>query len=311
MAIPSGYQKITIPWGGSLLGNIYVWINPNGGNQTVYIQSDENTVESSRSKTLTFKTTTSGLSTTAQSVASLNVTQAAAIYTYTLTISASSYTHDAGGDMSTLSATLITYRNGKQISSGSVSPNYTFSGTHTGFTIDNDNELLSENRGTTTGSSRSCKVYATYYVNGRTVTSNTITITQEENIEYLNTISLTGSVSSGTVTTIPYTGGTVTWTARGNYKYTSGSTTTKTITSNCSWSVSGTGATQSSNKTTWSLNDGSANRSATVRAYMSDPGTGETINGYATTTQLKDNYVAAQYSSVVATYSNVKSVWDN
>ena len=315
MAIPSNYQKITIPWGSGLSGNIYVWVNPQGGNQTVYVQSDENLVESPRSKTLTFKTTVPGLSTQAQSVATLQVSQAAATYQYTLILGANNYSHDSSGDVSRLTTTLVTVRNGNEVSRDEVFSTYSFVGSSTGFELDINSanetaDVLSEDRGTTPGNSRTCQVKATYVINGKTVTSNTITITQEANIQTLDKLTIAGTASAGTVDRIPYTGGYVTWAVTAYYSYSSGSSNTGNATFLVTYSLSGSGATQNQNRTTWGLNTGSTNRTVTITASMNDPNTGSKISVSDTTTQLKDNYVGSQYSNITSVYNDVKAVWE-
>lgn len=307
MAIPSNYQKYTIAWGGGTSGNLYIWINPSGGNQTVYVTSDENMVESSRTKVVTFRTTVPGLSTSAQSVAQLTVKQNAAVYEYILTITTSKTSLAAYADNTTISATLETIRNSVSQGKVSVTPTYSFSGTHTGFSI-SGSTVSAEDRHIIVGSARSCKVYATYNVSGKTITSNTLTITQAANTKTIDGLTLTGVASSGTISTIPYTGGTVTWTTKAMESYTSGSEQTVDVSTSASYSVvveSGLGgATQNGRVTAWALNTGDTNRQAMVTVTYGGQKT------YNFTTQLKDNFISAQYTSVVGTYSDVKSVWD-
>lgn len=307
MAIPSNYQKYPIAWGGGTSGNLYIWINPSEGNQTVYVTSDENTVESSRTKVVTFRTTVPGLSTSAQSVAQLTVKQNAAVYEYILTITTSKTSLAAYEDNTTISATLETIRNSVTQSKVSVTPTYSFSGTHTGFSI-SGSTVSAKGRGIAVGPARSCKVYATYNVSGKTITSNTLIITQIANRKSIDDLIMSSEPSSGTTMTIPYTGGTITWTTEAVESFTSGSERIVDVSTHASYSVvvvSGLGgATQNGRVTTWALNTGDTNRQAKVTVTYGGQET------YSFTTQLKDNFILAQYTSVVGTYSDVKSVWD-
>ena len=307
MAIPSNYQKYPIAWGGGTSGNLYIWINPSEGNQTVYVTSDENTVESSRTKVVTFRTTVPGLSTSAQSVAQLTVKQNAAVYEYILTITTSKTSLAAYEDNTTISATLETIRNSVTQSKVSVTPTYSFSGTHTGFSI-SGSTVSAKDRGMAVGPARSCEVYATYNVSGKTITSNTLIITQIANRKSIDDLIMSSEPSSGTTMTIPYTGGTITWTTEAVESFTSGSERIVDVSTHASYSVvvvSGLGgATQNGRVTTWALNTGDTNRQAKVTVTYGGQET------YSFTTQLKDNFILAQYTSVVGTYSDVKSVWD-
>ena len=149
------------------------------------------------------------------------------------------------------------------------------------------------NRGTVVGPQRTGTITLTY----RGV-SGSITVTQEANVETLNGLLITAPNKDN----VSYTGGTITWTANGTYKYTSGSPQTKSVAASAgTWSVTGAGATQSSNTTTWAQNLSEGSRTATVKFVVSG------VTGTGTTTQLSQNLVVASYTNVVSTYSNSKA----
>lgn len=131
-----------------------------------------------------------------------------------------------------------------------------------------------------------------------------VDIYQAANVETLTKVYFNGVASSGTKDTIPYSGGTVTWSVAGVYSYTSGATQNKAISASAgTWSVSGSGATQNSNITTWAQNLTEGSRSATITFRHTATG----ISGTETTTQLSQDLVVAQYTNVVSTYSNSKA----
>lgn len=156
-------------------------------------------------------------------------------------------------------------------------------------------------RGTTVGASRGARVdltVSTYDGGHGEASYSAPTVTQEANVETLNGLLITAPNKDN----VPYTGGTITWTANGTYKYTSGSTQTKSVAASAgTWSVTGAGATQSSNTTTWAQNLSEGSRTATVKFVVSG------VTGTGTTTQLSQDLVVASYTNVVSTYSNSKA----
>ena len=164
-----------------------------------------NTTASTRSFTITV-TTASG----AKATWTLN--QAASSITYTLTLSPSVSTIAAKGGSSTISGTLRTYRNGTLISTDSVSPTCTVSGSV--FSVSSGNVVSVGSRGTTVGDARSTIVTGSY--NG---TIATVIVSQEAN-KVESSVNSGGGVTYGNVTigtitnaTIAASGGTGTATA--------------------------------------------------------------------------------------------------
>lgn len=164
-----------------------------------------NTTASTRSFTITV-TTASG----AKATWTLN--QAASSITYTLTLSPSASTIAAKGGSSTISGTLRTYRNGTLISTDSVSPTCTVSGSV--FSVSSGNVVSVDSRGTTVGDARSTIVTGSY--NGIIAT---VIVSQEANVVESSSrsggVTTWGSVTAGTISnkTIPASGGTATATA--------------------------------------------------------------------------------------------------
>ena len=164
-----------------------------------------NTTTSVRSFTITV-TTASG----AKATWTLN--QAASSITYTLTLSPSVSTIAAKGGSSTISGTLRTYRNGTLISTDSVTPTCTVSGSV--FSVSSENVVSVGSRGTTIGDARSTTVTGSY--NGTTAT---VIVSQEAN-KVESSVNSGGGVTYGNVTigtitnaTIAASGGTGTATA--------------------------------------------------------------------------------------------------
>lgn len=199
-----GYQRFSIPWDPSAAGdNLYIFMNPDMHSQVCLIGSDENTLTSIRKKTLTFKTNVLGLSSSAQAVAELNVTQEEANYTYDFSI-ASSVTGklSAGGQNTTLSASLVTFRNGVQVSTQSVNASYSIPATP-GFTL-SGSTLTAANRTTVVGGDRSVEVTGEFTTSEGIKVTDVISVTQAA-----NTATYENPVVGLDYPIIPASGGTV------------------------------------------------------------------------------------------------------
>ena len=205
-SLANNSDTITIPWGDGTEDVIMVVIDPTIGNQTVRVLSSENKDTRDRSKDLLFKTNNANGK---QSIATLHLTQAKAVYTYTLTLSPTLTNIPASGGYSDISATLVTYRNGNQVSSESVNAIYT--GTSTGFTISN-NRVTASNRGDVVGSERSITVTGKYTTEDDQLITSTVVIKQAANTVTYST----PTISSFVVSDIPAKGGTV---SSGTLKY--------------------------------------------------------------------------------------------
>ena len=116
-----GYTKISIPWEDGTNNNIYAYIKPDTSSQVVYLGSDANLNEQSRTKTLVFRTTAPGLTIGEQSQAILGVTQLEASYSYEvyiLTINPSEFTEfNASGGTVEIGTYVDIFINGKYSSS--------------------------------------------------------------------------------------------------------------------------------------------------------------------------------------------------
>lgn len=190
-----------IDWGDGSGEKITVTASSFVGNKGLQIQSPENVKVTPRSKTIVLKSKTDPTK-----VARINVTQQKAVYTYDFTLNASASMIGAEGGTTRVRGTLVTYRNGVQVSSETVVP--TLSGSADGFSISGD-VVTAVNRGTTAGLVRRITVTGTYSdtFDGQKV-SAFIIITQAENkIESYNYGAWSISISANS-TTIAYGGGT-------------------------------------------------------------------------------------------------------
>lgn len=256
-----------IDWGDGTGEKITVTASSFVGNKGLQIQSPENVKVTPRSKTIVLKSKTDPTK-----VARINVTQQKAVYTYDFTLNASASMIGAEGGTTRVRGTLVTYRNGIQVSSETVVP--TLSGSADGFSISGD-VVTAANRGTTAGLVRRITVTGTYSdtFDGQEV-SAFIIITQAENkIESYNYGTWVIAISANP-TTIAYGGGTSTistsCTRSKTPVYSSGATgsvgsesTTPTL------SGSATGFTLSGTTVTASANSWAASRSIVVTASYS------------------------------------------
>lgn len=144
----------------------------NSGNQLVTVVADENISTSDRTTSLLVKNASGG-------VCTVSVTQEKAVYTYDFTLNPSASMIGAEGGTSRVRGTLVTYRNGVQVSSETVVP--TLSGSADGFSISGD-VVTAANRGTTVGLVRRITVTGTYSdtFDGQEV-SATVVISQAAN----------------------------------------------------------------------------------------------------------------------------------
>lgn len=283
-------------------------------------------IGNSRTATVTVKVTMNGKSNTATITATqvgnyvTAVTPAAITLSYPdIAAGATSSTPTIGG------GTAVTYT----FSSGSTSTtapsstygaltsanDYKLSASQNGFTAVNKTSgvLTATSRGTTEGSARtSGTVTRTYTVTwtptasydsaGTKTGSKTATDTCTQALNKIVKVTIAGTASAGSVTSIPAKGGTVTWTP--TVTYSSGSTSTSTSLFTPAYTVSGTGATQSSNVTTWTNRTttvGNA-RSATVTVSVTSSYTTNAITGTATTTQAA-NAITAYGDITIASLS--------
>lgn len=256
-----------IDWGDGSGEKITVTASSFVGNKGLQIQSPENVKVTPRSKTIVLKSKTDPTK-----VARINVTQQKAVYTYDFTLSPSASMIGAEGGTSRVRGTLLTYRNGVQVSSETVVP--TLSGSADGFSISGD-VVTAENRGTVSGTVRQITVTGVYSntFDGQVV-SSTVVISQAENkIESYNYGTWVIAISANP-TTIAYGGGTSTISASCTRSKTpvyssgaKGSAGSESATPTLSGSA--TGFTLSGTTVTASVNSWAATRSITVTASYS------------------------------------------
>lgn len=163
-----------IDWGDGSGEKITVTASSFVGNKGLQIQSPENVKVTPRSKTIVLQSKTDPTK-----VARINVTQQKAVYTYDFTLNTSASMIGAEGGTTRVRGTLVTYRNGIQVSSETVVP--TLSGSADGFSISGD-VVTAANRGTTAGLVRRITVTGTYSdtFDGQEV-SDTVVISQAAN----------------------------------------------------------------------------------------------------------------------------------
>lgn len=256
-----------IDWGDGSGEKITVTASSFVGNKGLQIQSPENVKVTPRSKTIVLKSKTDPTK-----VARINVTQEKAVYTYDFTLSPSVSIIGAEGGTSRVRGTLLTYRNGVQVSSETVVP--TLSGSADGFSISGD-VVTAENRGTVSGTVRQITVTGVYSntFDGQVV-SSTVVISQAENkIESYNYGTWVIAISANP-TTIAYGGGTSTISASCTRSktpvYSSGATgSADSESATPTLSGSATGFTLSGTTVTASANSWAATRSITVTASYS------------------------------------------
>ena len=165
----------------------------------VQIQVSENLTASQRSLTVKVQGSSASVSD------EIEVVQAASSFTYEYVPSASVPTIAASGGNSVVSAQLKTYRNGSLVSTQTVTPTLTGSGT--GFSISGDT-VTAENRGTIVGDARSIVVTCNYVTTetGGTL-SDTVTISQAANSRVI--VYGKPTITSFEVADIPASGGSV------------------------------------------------------------------------------------------------------
>lgn len=158
----------------------------------------------------------------------LIIEQAASQYTYDLILNTDSSTIAASGGTVTITGTLKTYRNGELVNTETVIPK--LSGSSIGFSISN-NKVTAASRGTTVGETRSISITGSYNntYDGQTVQSSIVIAQAANEISYGNV-----SISGGTVSDIPASGGSIS-SASGistsqTVSYTSGSTRAGSVT---------------------------------------------------------------------------------
>lgn len=184
--------------------------------------------------TASSKKYTMNVSTASEKVATVVFTQVASEFTYSLDLTASSTSIQAGGGSSTITGKYKTFRNGVLINTEDVTPACSIP-SGTAFTLEG-NKVSAPNRGTTAGELRSVQVSASY---GNA--SSTITVSQAANqVESSTTTggeTIYNNVTAGAISnkTIPASGGSATatagegsqsWTTNKKYRhdtYTSGS----------------------------------------------------------------------------------------
>lgn len=181
-------------------------------------------------------------------IVKLIIEQAASQYTYDLILNADSSTIAASGGTATITGTLKTYRNGELVNTETVIPK--LSGSSTGFSISN-NKVTVASRGTTVGETRSILITGSYNntYDGQTVQSSIVIAQAANEVSYGNV-----SISGGTVSDIPASGGSISSasgiSASQTVSYTSGSTRAGSVTINYSSAViAGSKGTAISNKT--------------------------------------------------------------
>ena len=152
----------------------------------------------------------------------LTVEQEASTYTYDLMLNSDNTEIAAKGGTATITAVLKTYRNGNLVSTDNVTP--VLSGSATGFSI-SGTTVTASNRTTVVGAERNITVTGKYYgtYDGQEV-SATVVVKQEANTATYGTITISG----GTVSDIPASGGKISSmsgiSASQTVSYTSGAT---------------------------------------------------------------------------------------
>ena len=135
----------------------------------------------------------------------VQIVQAASVFEYEFTPSASVATIAASGGNSVITAQLKTYRNGSLVSTRAVTP--TLSGSATGFSI-SGTTVTAANRGTTVGEARSIIVTCNYVTaETKETVSGTVTVTQAANSRVI--VYGKPTITSFEVADIPASGGSV------------------------------------------------------------------------------------------------------
>lgn len=229
-----GYTKISIPWEDGTNNNIYAYIKPDTSSQIVYLGSDANLNEQSRTKTLVFRTTAPGLTIGEQSQAILGVTQLEASYSYEvyiLTINPSEFTEfNASGGTVEIGTYVDIFINGKYSSSRKVdNPVYEPVSSGSDWVsflpseVKGNTIVQAANTGTTVTLERSVTIRAT-----TTYGSADITFKQQANVQSLNSLKIKTTLFplGGAISNMPADGDTtIIAVAYASYGYTSGEVT--------------------------------------------------------------------------------------
>lgn len=229
-----GYTKISIPWEDGTNNNIYAYIKPDTSSQVVYLGSDANLNEQSRTKTLVFRTTAPGLTIGEQSQAMLDITQLEASYSYEvyiLTINPSEFTEfNASGGTVEIGTYVDIFINGKYSGSRKVdNPVYEPVSSGSNWVsflpseVKGNTIVKAANTGTTVTLERSVTIRAT-----TTYGSADITFKQQANVQSLNSLEIRTSLIplDGTLSEMPADGDiTIIAVAYASYNYTSGEVT--------------------------------------------------------------------------------------
>ena len=168
-------------------------------NWSIQIQVGENLTATQRGITVTVTGSSSSVTDTVQ------IVQAASVFEYEFSISASDTSLPAAGGNSTISANLTTKRNGVEISTRAVTP--TLSGSATGFSI-SGTTVTAANRGTTVGEARSITVTGKFTTSetGKEL-SDTVVVSQAANSRVI--VYGKPTITSFEVADIPASGGSV------------------------------------------------------------------------------------------------------
>ena len=173
-----------IPWdkSDSSQGQITVYRDLTKSAPTFLVGSSERIVEEERNKTIVIEAVKIGVSEGKKSYANLDITQEAATYDYVLELYSDieDNTIPSTGGSCNITAALVTYRNGRKVSTIKVNPQ--LSGSSTGFKLVG-NVVTAENRNMVIGPDRYIVIsgYTDETVTGDTVVG-TIRIKQQRNI---------------------------------------------------------------------------------------------------------------------------------
>ena len=144
-----------IPWdkSDSSQGQITIYRDLTKSVPTFLVGSSERIVEEERNKTIVIEAVKIGVSEGKKSYANLDITQEAATYDYVLELysNVEDNTIPATGGSCNITAALVTYRNGRKVSTKKVSPQ--LSGSSTGFKLVG-NVVTAENRNMVIGPDR-------------------------------------------------------------------------------------------------------------------------------------------------------------
>lgn len=173
-----------IPWDNSdsSQGQITIYHDLTKSVPTFLVGSSERIVEEERNKTIVIEAVKIGVSEGKKSYANLDITQEAATYDYVLELYSDleDNTIPSTGGSCNITAALVTYRNGRKVSTKKVSPQ--LSGSSTGFKLVG-NVVTAENRNMVIGPDRYIMIsgYTDDTETGKTVVG-TIMIKQQRNI---------------------------------------------------------------------------------------------------------------------------------